>query len=163
MKKALLYTFGLSVVLMTGVSCKKNCNIPTEDVYEGPIITEMNEKAVVIYPSSGGLLSSFPNGMHITTNSPVVQQEWFEVSFDGGLTRQAVDFNNYNIIGYPLAVKCDASVKRTLTPNTLASTALFQMEIEECNDGCDELRTLENYILVDDSMANYSIVFNVIQ
>ncbi len=163
MKKALLYTFGLSVLLMTGVSCKKNCNIPEEDIYVGPIITEMNEKAVVIYPSSGGLLSSFPSGMHITANSPQAQQDWFEVSFDGGLTRQALDFNNYNIIGYPLAVKCDASVERKLEPNTLSGNALFTMTIEECNDGCDELRTLENYILVDDSMANYSITFNVVQ
>lgn len=163
MKKALLYTFGLSVVMMTGVSCKKNCTIPEEDVYIGPIITEMNEQPVVIYPSSGGLLSSFPSGMHITANSLQVHQDYFEVSFDGGITRQAVDFNNYNIIGYPLTVKCDASVERELAPNTLSGAALYTMRIEECNDGCDELRTLENYILVDDTMANYSITFNVVQ
>jgi len=161
MKKALLYTFGLSVVLMTGVSCKKDCDIPETDVYEGPIITEVNEKAVVIYPGSGGIISSFPDGMHLTANSLPEHQSWFEVSFDGGLTRQPVDFNNYNIIGYPLSVKCDASIKRTLTPNPTAGTALYTMEVEDCIDGCDVVRSLENYILVDDSMANYSINYIV--
>lgn len=159
MKKALLFTFGLTAVLMTSVSCKKNCNIPEEDTFSGPIITEMNEKKVIIYPSSGGLLSSFPNGMHISSNSPQVQQDWFEVSFDGGITRQAVDFTQYNIIGYPLAVKCDAAIDRALTTNPMASSALFTMTVQECNDGCDELRSIENYILVDDSMANYAVEF----
>jgi len=161
MKKALLFTFGLSAVLMTSVSCKKNCNIPEEDTYSGPIITEVNNTKVIIYPSSGGLTSSFPNGLHVSANSPQVQQDWFEVSFDGGVTRQAVDFSQYNIIGYPLAVTCDASIDRTLTTNPLASSALFTMTVQECNDGCDELRSLENYILVDDSMANYTVAYQV--
>ncbi|XOV69159.1 MAG: hypothetical protein ACFHU9_08220 [Fluviicola sp.] len=161
MKKALLFTFGLSAVLFLTVSCKKNCNIPEEDTFSGPIITEVNEQKVVIYPSSGGLLSSFPNGMHITANSPVTQQEWFEVSFDGGITRQAVDFTQYNIIGYPLAVKCDAAIDRDLATNPMASSALFTMTVQECNDGCDELRTIENYILVDDSLANYTVAYQV--
>lgn len=161
MKKALLFTFGLSAVLMTTVSCKKNCNIPEEDTYSGPIITEVNDQKIIIYPSSGGLLSSFPNGMHITANSLQVHKDWFEVSFDGGITRQAVDFTQYNIIGYPLAVKCDASIDRALTTNPMANSALFTMTVQECNDGCDELRTLENYILVDDTMANYTVAFQV--
>lgn len=163
MKKALLYTFGLSVILMTGVSCKKNCTIPEEDTYSGPIITQENEQNVVIYPSSGGILSSFPNGMHITSSSQQLYQDYFDVSFDGGLTRQPVDFSRYNIIGYPLSVKCDASVGRDLATNFLSGSAVFTMTVEECNDGCDELRSLENYILVDDSMANYNVSFNVVK
>mmetsp|Transcript_1850 Transcript_1850/g.2263 ORF Transcript_1850/g.2263 Transcript_1850/m.2263 type:complete len:173 (-) Transcript_1850:80-598(-) len=161
MKKALLFTVGLSAVLMTTVSCKKNCNIPEEDTFSGPIITEVGDQKIIIYPASGGLLGSFPNGMHITANSPQTQQDWFEVSFDGGVTRQALDFNQYNIIGYGLQVKCDASIDRALTTNPMANSALYTMTVQECNDGCDELRSLENYILVDDSMANYSIAFQV--
>lgn len=163
MKKALLYTFGLSVILMTGVSCKKNCTIPEEDTFSGPIITEVNDLNVVIYPSSGGLLTSFPSGMHITSNSQQIYKDYFEVSFDGGLTRQPVDFTQYNIIGHPLAVKCDASVDRALATNFLSGSAVYTMTVEECNDGCDELRSLENYILVDDSMANYNVTFSVIK
>jgi len=161
MKKALLFTFGLSAVLMTTISCKKSCNIPEEDTYSGPIISEVNETKVIIYAHPGGLLESFPNGMHITSNSPIGQQEWFEVSFDGGITRQPVDFTQYNIIGYPLVVKCDAAIDRSLTTNPTANSALFTMTVEECNDGCDELRSLENYILVDDTMANYTVAFQV--
>lgn len=161
MKKALLFTFGLSAILMTSISCKKSCNIPEEDTYSGPIISEVNDTKVIIYPSSGGLLTSFPNGMHITNSSPQAHQDWFEVSFDGGITRQPVDFSQYNIVGYPLVVKCDAAIDRALTTNQISGSALFTMTVEECNDGCDELRSLENYILVDDTMANYSFAFQV--
>ena len=163
MKKALLFTLGVSAILMTTFSCKKGCDIPEEDTFSGPIISEVNDNKVIIYPSSGGLLETFPNGMHITSNSPQDQQDWFEVSFDGGITRQPVDFSQYNIVGYPLTVKCDAAIDRALTTNPMANSALFTMTVEECNDGCDELRFLENYILVDDTMANYTIAFQIVQ
>lgn len=162
MKKVLLFTLGLSVVLLSGTSCKKSCNIPEEDTFSGAIINEVNEQRVVIYPASGGFLSSYPNGLHVTAASSPGMQDLFEVSFDGGITRQSVDFTQYNIIGYPLTVKCDASIARDLTA-TPGASAVFTMEIEECDQGCDELRTIENYILVDDSISNYNIVYNLVQ
>jgi len=160
MKKALLLTLGLSTVLFATVSCKKDCNIPEEDEFSGVIISKVNDNNVIIYPSSGGKLSSFPNGLHVSSNSPQIQQDWFEVSFDGGVTRQPIDFSQYNVIGYPLAVKCDASVGRDLTVNPLTGEGVFTMTVQEC-EGCDELRSLENYILVDDSLANYSISYSI--
>lgn len=160
MKKALLFTVGLSAVLITSVSCKKNCDIPEEDTFSGPIISEVNESKVVIYPAAGGLL--VPGGLHLTSATSPSTQSKFQVSLDGGLTRQQVDFNQYNIIGYPLAVQCDAAIERDLTVNPVTQTALYTMTVRECNDGCDETRNLENYILVDDSLANYNITYDVV-
>lgn len=163
MKKALLFTFGLSVVLMTGVSCKKNCNIPEEDSFSGPIINTSGENNVVIYPQTGSLLLSFPNGMIVNSASTQGEQDLFQVSFDGGLTRQAIDYSQYSVIGYPLDVKCDASVDRSLSPNFVSGTALYRMTVQECSD-CDEVRTLENWILVPDSITtNYTVTFDVVQ
>jgi hypothetical protein len=163
MKKSILFTLGLSVILMTSVSCKKACDIPEEDTYSGSIIHEVDGKAVVIYPSSGGLLDSYPNGLNINSSSAAIEQDRFEVSFDGGITRQNVDFSQYTILGYKLTTACDAAIDRSVVVDDINGFVTFTTTVTECKEGCNELRNIENYVLVPAFDPSYPVVYNIVQ
>lgn len=123
----------------------------------------MDGKPVVIYSSSGGLLDSYPNGLNINSTSQPIEQDRFEVSFDGGITRQNVNFSQYTILGYKLTVACDAHLDRSVVVDDINGFVTFTTTVTECKEGCSELRNVENYVLVPAFNPSYPVVYNVVQ
>lgn len=153
MKKTILLTLGVAALLFVSVSCKKKCDIPEENTNSGSIIES------VIYPSAGGLI--VPNGLHIHSGSSQNAQNSYEVSLDGGFTVQSVDYSQYNILGYPLTVNCDVAIDREVLIDDLNQIVTFNVIVYDCENGCDQPRNIENYILVPAFDPNYAIVYNV--
>ena len=156
MKKGLVLALSLFVLLGTGVSCKQKCNIPEEDTVSGVIVPD-----VVIYPQSGGMI--IPSGLHIHSGTSQSTKDKFEISMDGGISRQSVDYSQYNILGYPLTVSCDAAIQREVIIDDINQFVYFNVKVDECKDGCDELRNIENYVLVPAFNPSYTIVYTVDQ
>ena len=138
-KKPLLYSLLLAVtVLFSTTSCKK-CSVAEEDSTSGLIVSN-----TIVYPSNGGLADNMGGNYHITGGSFFADN--FEVSFDGGLTRQAIDYNQYNVLGMPMAVNCEASFNRSITVNDVLATTTYSVIATTCSS-CEQQYTVENWVL----------------
>jgi hypothetical protein len=54
-------------------------------------------------------------------------------------------------------------VERNVVIDDANQTVTYTITVHECNQGCDELRVLENYIVVPDFPDTYMVSYNVIQ
>ena len=161
MKRVYVFTLALSAVLLLSVSCKKRCNIPDSDSYSGNVVWVDEEAGTVpvIYPSSGYMTDNMNGDYHIDANH--LYAEYFDVSFDGGITRAPVNMSSYNILAYPLLISCDAAVERTVTVDDANGFVSYHLKVHECNQGCDEKRFIENYVLVPAFPESYNVVYTV--
>ena len=137
-----------------GLSCEKRCDL-AEGVDSGAIIHTVDDNKVVVYPKSG----------YLTDNSFVIYEghmydDRFEVSFDGGRNRQPLDFSLYNVIANPKVVKCDVSFDREVTIDNANQTVTYTVKATECDNGCDEQRRAENWVLVPKFPATYFYYMN---
>jgi len=154
MKKTALFTLLLLASTMILGSCVKKCKLAEESSDSGVIVQD-----VVIYPESGYLTSSMGGDYLVNASDSYADQ--FEVSFDGGASKSAVNYSAYNILGNPINVKCDASFKRSVTIDDVNQIVLYSIEVTECSTTCDEVRTTENYVLVPAFPSSYQVVYDV--
>ena len=153
MKKTTL--FALLLLTTVGLSsCVKKCKLSEESSDSGVIV-----KDVVIYPNSGYLTSSMGGDYRINATDSYADE--FTVSFDGGYTKESVNYSLYNILANPVNVKCDASFKRSVTIDDANQVVLYSIEVTECSTTCDEVRTTENYVLVPAFPDTYNVVYDV--
>lgn len=142
------------VVLGLGTtSCKKKCVIEKEDSDLGAIISESQTgEEVVIYHSG---YAGANVGNHITSN-------WndIEVSFDGGQTREPINFSQYHVLRNPVTTTCEASIEREVLFNTTAQTVTYKVRVVNCA-GCDDKYNAENYVLVPAIPSSYTVLFDV--
>lgn len=151
MKRTALFTALLASTLLMG-SCVKKCKLADTGSDNGEIIED-----VIIYPNSGYLTSSMGGDYHIHGGSSYADQ--FEISFDGGYVKGDVPFNLYSILANPTNVKCDASFTRTVTRDDVNGIVTYNIEVTECSTTCDEVRTVENYVLVPSIPDSYTVVY----
>lgn len=141
-------------------SCKQKCII--DDVWIGDAIVKGYGDNVVLYPKSGYMTSNFPGMYKIDANHP--NAEFFQVSFDGGMTKQSVNYNKYVIFANPKTTPCNSSFTREVRVG--ASTVVYTVDYTtDCEAKCsDEMNAYitENYVLVEKSMlpASYQLVTN---
>jgi len=156
MNKNLLFTFLTIIVSISFLSsCKKKCVIEKEDTQGGAIIAES-----LVYPENGMQTDNL-NGTseyHIHANS--LYADTYEYSIDGGYTKQNLDYNQYHILAYPMTLKCNASFERTVTIDATNQIVTYNIKATECKDNCDELRTVENYVLVPAFPESWLVVYN---
>lgn len=143
-------------VISTGLfGCSKGCNFP-EDEFKGAIID-----GAVIYPSGGYLTDLYPNGMHMTGTTQYADK--VEIKLPG--EQQRVPFTSiagsYHILAYKTTVKCDVQFVREVLIDHPNQTVIYNIGIKECDKGCDDLRGVENYVLVPAFPTNYSLIVNV--
>jgi hypothetical protein len=154
MKKGTVILAAVLGVFFLSTSCKSKCNIPETDSVSGVAIED-----VIIYPSSGYLTSSMGGDYEIHATDSYAEN--FELSWDGGQTRQSVNYAQYKILGNPVVVKCDAAVEKNVEIDHANSVVTYTVKVHECNQGCDEKRVLENYVLVphfpDGYFVNYVV------
>jgi len=162
MKKITTLSIAICAIMLLSVSCKKSCDLEQDDESSGAVVSEhpSTKGLVVIYPSSGYLTSSMAGDYVVDANDSYADE--FEVSFDGGITKAPVNYGQYTILGLPIDVECDAWVERNVEIDDLNGIVTYTVTVHECGQGCDELRRLENYVLVPTFPSNYSVFYNVI-
>lgn len=141
----------LSIVMIFSTSCKK-CKLSDGDQNTGLIIED-----AIIYPSAGYLTSNLGPTMHITASH--VYANKFEVSFDGGATRNPVNYGQYSILAYGMSVPCEASINRNVTYDSTLDVYTYSLTGETCN-GCSTERVIENYVLVPAIPNGANVVFD---
>ena len=150
MNKSLLVSLSLLVlVFLSSSSCKK-CETDDADVNTGAIIND-----VIIYPSSGYLSSNFGGDYHIDGSHS--HKNSFLVSFDGGLTKDSVDYSTYHILCLPMSIKCEASFVRDVKVDDVNNRTTYTVTAKTCSS-CEQVYTVENYVLVS-ALPPYPIEF----
>lgn len=148
MKRTLLLGALVSAFLIGSVSCKK-CTVAEEDTISGEIVTNS-----VIYASSGYLTESVSPDVFNGQQYP----DGFEISFDEGLSRIALDFNSYTVLANPMRVNCKASFEKSVTRDDVNNIIRYKVIATTC-ESCKEVRFVENYVLVPKIPSNYTVLF----
>jgi hypothetical protein len=149
----------LLVTLAFGLSsCNKGCVIEKEDTDSGLIILDG-----LVYTTAGGLSESMAGDFHVDGASGY--ENLFEISLDGGVSKQSVDYGTYSIIGYPMTVQsCEVAFVREVTRDDVLETATYKIRAYVCKDSkCDQDRTVENFILVPAIPASYTVFYDVLE
>jgi hypothetical protein len=146
--KRILFTGVLfaATMLLSLTSCKK-CTVAEEDVNTGAIV-----EGALVYPKVGYLTDVV--GVHVTGANQYSNE--FEVSFDGGVTKQAVDWNTYDILSNSMIVNCKASFVRDVTYDNVNSLVLYKVTATTCKS-CEAERFIENFVLIPKVQAGYSV------
>lgn len=163
MKKLATLSIAIIAVVLLSVSCNKGCDLDVNDISTGAIIATNPSNAdqlVVIYPSAGYLTSSMAGDYHINVTDSYASN--FEVSFDGGHSKAPVDYGAYSILANPVMVDCDAWLERNVVFDDINFIVTYTVTVHECKNGCDEVRTLENYVLVPTIPPSYFINYVVV-
>lgn len=147
MKRTALFTLLLISTIFMG-SCVKKCKLRDTSEDSGIIV-----KDVIIYPKSGYMTSSMGGNYLINASHPFADQ--FEISFDGGYTKESVNYSLYSILANPTSVKCDASFNRSATFDDINHIVNYHIDITQCSTTCDEVRSIENFVLVTAVPSGY--------
>lgn len=154
MKRALTVIAVAGSMLMLGSACKKKCNIAEEDTNSGAIVEN-----VVIYPGAGYLTSNYQGTLHIKDGH--VYEDEFEVSINGGAKVPYSSIKGqYDILGYQKATECDVAFAREVIVDDINGTVTYSIKVDECSEGCDQVRVTENYVLVPKIPNGYFVYFN---
>ena len=163
MKKIATLSIAIIAVALLSVSCNKGCDLDQDDVSSGAVISinpGNSDGVVVIYPTVGYITSEM-SGDYLVNGSSAFASS-FEVSFDGGQSRAPVNYGAYSILANPVEISCDAWLERNVEFDINTFTVTYTVTVHECNNGCNELRTLENYVLVPVVPPNYTVSYVII-
>jgi hypothetical protein len=163
MKKIATLSIAIIAVALLSVSCNNGCDLDQDDVSSGAVIAinpGNSDGVVVIYPLTGYLTSSMA-GDYLVNGSSGYESS-FEVSFDGGQSKAPVNYGAYSILANPVEISCDAWLERNVEFNDVNLTVTYTVTVHECNNGCTEVRTLENYVLVPMVPANYTVSYVIV-
>ncbi|MDX2362152.1 MAG: hypothetical protein QNK23_15195 [Crocinitomicaceae bacterium] len=138
--------FGM-IILVSSSSCKK-CQ-PGDDVNIG-IIDVVGDHEVIIYRNIG----LPPTPYYITGSHP--SADGFQVSFDGGVTKQAINYNQYQLIGNPMTIHCEAAFDRTVTKNSLSNTINYHVVARTCSE-CEGEYVVDNWALIN-AVSGYTLI-----
>lgn len=147
------------ILILLGIglsSCKKKCVIEKENSDLGAIISESPTGEDIVIYHSGLLPSSMSN--HFTPSHPYAND--IKVSFNGGITREPIDYSQYNVLCNPVSTTCEAKIDREVLFNTTAQTVTYKVSVTNCSD-CDERYFAENYVLVPVIPSSYTVLYDV--
>ena len=142
MKKLATLSLAVTAVLLLSVSCKKTCTLDDDHTASGIVITHSPTNAeglLVIYPSSG-FLTDVMNGNYAIDGNHLYAN-YFEVSWDGGITKAPINYSLYTLLANPVVVKCNARINRDVVVDDINNVVTYTITVKECDEGCDELRS----------------------
>lgn len=139
LKSLALTPLFIAVILVAFTSCK-NCKIKDDHTESGLIAKE-----AIVYAPSGNLTNSMSGNYHIFAGGPYSSDNW-QVSFDGGVTKQAIDFSVYSVLGCPTTINCSAKFTRSVVQEVTGEYT-YTVHAETCKS-CDMKTYVENYVLV---------------
>jgi len=140
--------FFIAVLVLISASCKKKCKLDGASIDTGSILED-----VVLYPESGNMTGNMGGNYVIGASSNSADK--FEVSFSLG-PREAVNYNNYKILAFPISANCNAQYERNVSISTLTQSVIYSIKVTQCAD-CMETRATENYVLVPTFPDNYTV------
>ena len=147
------------ILILLGIglsSCKKKCVIEKENSDLGAIISESPTGEDVVIFHSGYKPPSVSN--HYTSSHPYADH--IEVSFNGGRSRENIDWSQYNILTNSVWTSCEAKIDREVLFNNTAQTVTYKVSVTNCSD-CDERYFAENYVLVPVIPSSYTVLYDV--
>ena len=143
----------LSILLILSItSCKKKCVIEKEDINGGSIIQD-----VIFYPSSGYMTSSMGGNYVIDASHPYANEIQIGFAKDA---KAPVNYSNYTVLCYPTNAKCNAAYDRAVTIDNTLGTVVYKIVVTQCAN-CEEIRTVENYVLVPKFPSSYLVSYDV--
>jgi hypothetical protein len=115
--------------------CSKKCSIKTKDLDSGQILP-----ATILY--------NFPaEGTRYINQQPDSSGLVYQYSQNQGYSRQAINFDVYTAISFPVSTGCSAALHRFVSVNLTTKVVLYHIIIEECID-CKGVRIQQNWVLV---------------
>jgi hypothetical protein len=141
-------------VIFSASSCKR-CNVAEEDVSSGSIIED-----AIVYPHAGYQSGQFGSQSYVVRGPSPTGAYSFEVSFDGGVTKVPVNYSQYSLMAYPMTVNCEASFQREVTFNHAIGAVTYKIDAVTCKS-CENMRTIENYVLVPAVPIGYSVLHDI--
>ncbi|OFZ44164.1 MAG: hypothetical protein A3D92_07350 [Bacteroidetes bacterium RIFCSPHIGHO2_02_FULL_44_7] len=132
-------------------SCKK-CTVADESSDTGLIIPD-----VVIYPGAGYMTGEMNGYYLVDGNSPFADK--FQVSFDGGITKEDVDWSIYDILANPMTVDCKASFIREVNFDYVLDQVFYNVIATTC-ESCENPRFVENYVLIPKVPTGFTVYFD---
>lgn len=133
--------------------CKKKCDLG-ENVTSGDIKADVS-----VYAESGYLTTGWSSDdYHINGTHTYASQ--FKVSTDGGITKTAVNYNEYSILCYPMTVNCFAQFDRSVLIDDEGGVVKYTIRVKDCGK-CEEQRYVENYIAIRAIPDSYTILYDV--
>lgn len=142
MKRLLLFTLVFALATLT--SCKKcdPSNSSTGMIVENSIIRVVSGKS--------------PGNQLIRSQSEFNQE--IEMSLDGGITYEPVDFSKYSVFALATTASCSSGYNRDVSINQANKTATYSIEIVECST-CEGTTTIANWVLTTKIPSGYSPKF----
>lgn len=83
-----------------------------------------------------------------------------EVSFDEGVSYEAVDFTQYTVFALPTTASCSSGYNRNVATNDAGSTVTYSITITEC-DYCEGTTSIPNWVLTTKVPPTFTPIFEV--
>ncbi len=83
-----------------------------------------------------------------------------EVSFDEGVTYEAVDFSKYSVFALPTTASCSSGYNRSVSANDVGQTVTYSIVITEC-DYCEGTTSIPNWVLTTKVPSTYTPIYEV--
>lgn len=157
MKKHYLKSITIVALLFSSLflfSCKKKCDLG-ENVTSGEIKT-----GVFVYPKSGFLTKNLGSEENYLITGSHMYADRFEISFDNGMTKSAVNYSQNSIICCPTTVNCYAQFDRNVTIDHNNGIVKYTIKVSEC-ESCDDKRYVENYVVIPAVPDSYHVVIDI--
>ncbi len=150
----------LLIILLTGIfwSCEKLCVLPEQIVGTGEIISNAKVSTVNKH------LNEIPQkeaGKCIQSDSQNIDN--LQVSFDGGMYYQTIDFSKYSVLEKGVNTGgCSVVFERNVSKNIKHKKILYTITVHQCGD-CKKLNISWNWVLVPKIPEDYTVEFKVIE
>lgn len=145
-------TFLFFPILLITISCEKNCELPTQIIGTGEIISN----ASVSHPLT--TLEMTNNGHVIRTQEENVFD--LKVKFEGDSIFDAIDFTQYTLLGKYASGGCRVVFERNVTRNDSQKNVLYDITVHQCGD-CQIYHGEMNWVLIPKIPDDYTVTFVV--
>lgn len=142
-----------TLLFSTATSCKKKCDLG-ENINSGDI-----KQNISIFPESGYLTANLSSDQYLITGSHQYANA-YKISADDGVTKTAVNYNEYSILCYPVTVNCFAKFDKDVQIDDAGQVIKYKIRVKDCGK-CDTKRYVENYVAIRAVPDSYTVIFDV--
>jgi hypothetical protein len=142
----------LFFIMPLSMSCNKNCELPTQIIGTGEIVSN----GLIYQPA---ITWDMKNQEHIIKAD---SQNIFNltVSFDNGNTYETIDFNQYTLLGKYARENCEVMFERNVTKDDIQKNYSYKIKVHQCGT-CKTNWESMNWVLVPIIPNDYNVSFTV--
>lgn len=150
--KILISIFGLICIL----SCKKQCDVPTQIIGSGEILNNAN---VTFHPDTASKTITWELRREHIIQSDTQNIYNLVVSFNNE-NIENIDFKKYTVLGKYTTGQCKVTFERNVTKNDLIKQIEYKIKVHQCGNCKENLEDM-NWVLVPKIPDSYKIIFIV--